>query len=166
LKFVLASSAKVVPAEVRKGVVRSVVRHAKKPDSSLHRFGMERTDKGLSISGSAPVNADLLDQALGKVARGIYYHHHYGLKKLVGDVEVHPMFLGIDNNAPREVHESFEKISDLITGNLRRFPAHGEHQDVFAYQVFDNPDLVTITMVFYQTKVAFVMKKLLDGPGD
>jgi hypothetical protein len=161
LKFILASSAEVVPTDVRKGVARSFVRHVKNPDASLHRFGAERTYQGLSIGRSAPVDADLLEQALGKVARGIYYHHHHGLKKLLGEVEVHPIFLGIMDNAPAEVRQDFGILSNLVADDLRSFPICGQHQDVFAYQVFDSPAFVTVNMLFYGTKVALVMKRVL-----
>ncbi|WP_188795474.1 hypothetical protein [Dyella nitratireducens] len=158
----MTSVAEGVPKDVRGGTIRSVIRHAKNPETSLHRFGMERTQEGLTIGKTAPVDEDILDEALGKVARGIYYHHHRGLRKLTGTIVVHPIFLGIVNDAPPEIHKTFENICKLMDEDMRSSQVHGEHQDVFKYQVFDEFDHIRINMVFYRSKSVLVIKRQSD----
>lgn len=161
LKLVLTSSAAAVPDDVRGGTVRSVLRHVKNPHTSLDRFGMERTEEGIRIGAAAPLDSELLDDALGKVARGIYYHHHRGLKKLIGKVVVLPIFLGIEPDAPADVRAQLESLADSTAENLKIIPVQGEHQDVFGYQVIDCSEFVTVNMVFYGTKIASVIQPRL-----
>lgn len=160
LKFVLTSAADGVPNDVRGGTVRSVIRHAKNPKASLYRFGMERTQQGLTIGKTAPVDSNILDEALGKVARGIYYHHHRGLRKLTGEIVVHPIFLGLVSDTPPEILKTFEDTRKLMDEDMRSSQVHGEYPDVFKYQVFDEFDHVRISMVFYKSKSVLVVKRL------
>ncbi|MCS4234958.1 hypothetical protein [Stenotrophomonas sp. BIGb0135] len=160
LKFILTSSADGVPEEAMKGTVRSIVRNALSPKASVDRYGIERTEEGIRISGSAPVDEKLLEEALAKVARGVYYHHHGGLRKLVGEVVVMPIFLGIVDDAPTKVRDLFDSATKLVAGDIAENQLLGDHPDVFSYHVIENARAITVNMVFYRTKVVSVIKRV------
>ena len=162
LKYVLSSTAEFVPTTVREKTARSIVRHLRRRDAPLHRYGISQTAAGLTTGRTAPVNEELLEDGLSKVARGVYYHFHGGAKKLVGELAVYPIFLGLIDNAPPPIYATFANICALMENELSTSPLLGEHQDVFAFQVVDEPRFVMINIIFYRTKFVSVIKRLTD----
>lgn len=158
LRLVLASSAPKVAEEVREKTVGSVLRHVLKPGANVERFGMKRTPEGLKAGPTAPVDMELLNVALEKVARGVYYHHHNGTKKLLGPVYAQPIFLGFEEDAPEEFRRQFLGLCRDVESALKERPLFGNHPDVFQYQVLELDDYVTVNLVFYQSKIAAVVK--------
>lgn len=157
LKFVLASSSEFTPADVLRSTVRGLTRHIRNNSKSLSNFGIERKGEEVFIDGSAPISFELLNEALEKIARGIYYHHSKGEKKLLGRLFVSPLFLGVDPLASTEECEGIMNIYSITKQDMEEHEMIGEFKEIFAYQVIEVADMVVINMKFYISKIVSVM---------
>ncbi|MDD3483172.1 hypothetical protein [Azovibrio restrictus] len=83
LKFILAASSKSAPTAVIKSTVRGIVRHIKNNSKCLPKFGVKGKGKKALLNESIPVNLELLNKALEKIARGIYFHQSGGKKSFL-----------------------------------------------------------------------------------
>jgi hypothetical protein len=157
LKFVLASSSEFTPSDVLGSTVRGLVRHVINDSKNLPDFGIERKEQEVFIEGSAPIDFGLLNEALEKVARGIYYHHSNGKKKLLGRLFVFPIFLGVDPLASSEERKRLTSIDSFTKQDMEEHEMLGAFKEHFSYQVIENSKIVVINMNFYATKIVSVM---------
>lgn len=157
LKFVLTSSSDFASKDALGGTVRGLTRHIENNSQSLHKFGIERNGQEVFIDRSAPINFELLNEALKKVARGIYFHHSNGEKKLLGTLTVLPIFLGINILASPEVREDLMLIHNDTKTEMEKFKMLGAFQEIFSYQVIENNDMIIINMKFYVEKIISVI---------
>lgn len=157
LKFILAATSKLAPSDVLGSTVRGLTRHVTRDSKCLPNFGVERKGQEVFIDGSAPVNFELLNEALEKVARGIYYHHSNGEKKLLGRLFVCPIFLGIDSLASPDERERLMQIYRCTKQDTEDIEMLGEFKDIFCYQVIEAGRMIVINMKFYGEKIVSVM---------
>lgn len=157
LKFVLISSSEGASRDVTESTVRGIVRLLKRNSTNLSKFGVQRTEKGISIEGSAPVNHVLLNRALEKIARGLYFHHTNGGRKLLGRLHVLPTFLGVAEHASPEEKERILKIERITKQQMAEQEMIGALREYFAYQVIDGPKVLYVNMCFLSSKTASVI---------
>ncbi|PIF26737.1 hypothetical protein CLU88_1608 [Acidovorax sp. 56] len=158
LKFILAASAKSTPSDVLASTVRGLVRHVKNDSRNLPNFGIKKTDQEFLIEDSAPIDIKLLNEALDKIARGIYYHHSKGKKKLLDGLIVFPIFIGIHPLANPEKREQLMHIESLTKQDMELYEMLGEFKDLFSYQVFEESGNLVINMKFYATLIVSVVR--------
>lgn len=156
LKFILASASESTPSDVLESTVRGLVRHIKNDSKSLNNYGIELKNNEVILDGSAPVNFGSLCIALKKVARGIYYHHSNGKKKLIGSLVVFPIFLGVDPHASPEERERLINIENLTKYEMENYKMFEVLEKYFSYQVIEYDKVSTINMLFYQDKIVSV----------
>jgi hypothetical protein len=160
LKFVLATSSEFTPNNVLESTVRGMMRHIKNNGKNLPNFGIYRNGQEVIMNDSIPIDAELLHKALEKIARGIYYHHFMGEKKLIGETVVFPIFLGIDRLVNDEDRKRLIEIYSYTKQDMEEYEMHGSFKEIFAYQVIESEDMVIINMKFYMNKVVSVMAKI------
>ena len=106
---------------------------------------------------SVPINSEILFTALEKIARGIYYYHANGEKKLLGRLLVFPLFLGIDSLASIEEREQILNCYSFTRQDMEEFEMLGVCPEIFSYQVIEDSEMIVINMQFYVDKVVSVM---------
>ena len=83
------------------------------------------------------------------MTRALYFHHHGGRKKLLGELHVWPTFVAVkEHNDPRFL-ETVHNVREMTAREFATNPKLGEHQDIFAYQVIDTPEAIRVNMEFY-----------------
>jgi len=157
LKFVLTSSSESIPSDVLGSTVRGLIRHIKNDSKNLPEFGIERKEDEVFVDSSAPINLALLTEALEKIARGIYFYHSNGERKLLGRLVVCPVFLGIDPSASSDERERLMSIEFLTKQDMETLEMFGSFKDLFSYQVIENSQMVVINMLFYAKNIVSVM---------
>lgn len=157
LRFILASSTSNQSEEVSQTTIRGIVRLLEMGSKSLEQFGIDRTGEEVALDGDAPVDNELLNSCLEKIARGIYHHHHNLKKKLRGKLLVCTAFLGGDPAYDPENYERLTKLAIMAHQDLNQRPILGEHPNTFGYQIIEDIQLVTVNMVFYGDRVVSVM---------
>jgi len=149
LKFLLGTIASDTPEEVRRSVARGAIRLAQKRSRNLHRFGFRWEGEVLAIDGDFLLEFELVSTCLEKMARALYFLHHGHRRKFLGDLAVWPLFIPIDPEADSEFSslvEGFRVWADL---KFKELPRSGTHQEIFAYQVIEEPTFVVVNMEFY-----------------
>lgn len=109
------------------------------------------------MEGSAPIDIDLLNDALEKIVRGIYYYHSGGKKKLFGRLIVAPLFLGMDPRANIDERERLLTIQRFTKQDIEEIGMCGEFKKFFSYQVIEDDDVVVVNMIFYTDRIVSVM---------
>lgn len=153
LKFVFSSTSKSAPEEIVFSTVRGIDRLLRKKSNLKKKYGLEINDREIRTDGTALVDFDLLNPALEKIARGLYYHHHDGTKKLLGELFVFPIFLGIDPLAGKDLLV----LEQDILQDMQEIGLIGALQEIFAYQVVESDEMICINMRFYSDKIVSVM---------
>ncbi|SFL49701.1 MULTISPECIES: hypothetical protein [Rugamonas] len=157
LKFLLGAIALNIPGAITSSAARSVVRLAQMGSGNLHKYGFHRNGDVLVIDNVFSLDFELLSACLEKMARAIYFYHLSGRRKLLGDLQVWPLFIPID---PRIAPELASAVATVQASTAQDFEQHaklGLHQDIFAYQVFEGPGSVAINMEFYRGHRVSVM---------
>jgi hypothetical protein len=156
LKFLLGAIASDIPEVVRRSVARGTIRLAQMRSRNLHRFGFRWKGELLAIDGDFLLDFELLSACLGKVARALYFLHHSHRRKLLADLKVWPLFIPLGPEVDPEFSslvEGFRVWADL---KFKELPKSGTHQEIFAYQVIEEPTFVVVNMEFYGTHRACV----------
>ncbi|WP_207864010.1 hypothetical protein [Pseudomonas sp. 58(2021)] len=160
MQMLVGTSADVHP-EVLQRTVRGIIRHVKKDSQIIGRFGIEKVAPKQYIQHpTGPVNFEVIEQALEKIAKGVYHHHTKEEQKLDSVLAVHPLFLGIDESATPEAREKILDLIALAHCDFEEFPSHGLNPQYFAYQIIDYPGHVFINLKFYDQKIASVVCRL------
>ncbi|OAX67021.1 hypothetical protein A6R71_16745 [Xanthomonas translucens pv. arrhenatheri] len=149
LKFLLGAIASDIPESVRRSVARGTIRLAQMRSRNLHRFGFRWKDEVLAIDGDFPLEFELLSTCLEKMARALYFLHHGHRRKLLIDLKVWPLFIPLGPEVDPEFSslvEGFRVWADL---KFKELPRSGTHQEIFAYQVIEEPTFVVVNMEFY-----------------
>lgn len=157
LKFILNASSEFAPSDVQGSTVRGLIRHATRRSKCLQDFGFEQRGQELITDGSAPVDFGLLNAALEKIARGIYFHHSNGEKKLLGRLLVCPIFLGIDPLTGPTERERLMQIGCDTIQDMKKMEMLGEFKELFCYQVIEDAGMIVINMKFYVDRIVSVM---------
>jgi len=118
---------------------------------------MTRNNDNLSINQSPEINLELICDCLDKIAKGIYYHHNEGSKKIMKPLQIHPIFLGTNTDCPIKLRQEREKIAILTYQDIKELPMHGKNQEIFSYQIIEDQKIIVINMLFYKDKVVSVM---------
>uniref|UniRef100_UPI000493B066 hypothetical protein n=1 Tax=Cupriavidus metallidurans TaxID=119219 RepID=UPI000493B066 len=155
--FLLGASASNIPSAITSGAARSVVRLARRNSSNLHRYGVRWHSKALVIEKDFPLNFELLSACLEKVARALYFHHHRGQRKLFGNLKVCPLFIPVEPRVTPELALALSKVRAKTDLDFEQLPRLGPHQEIFAYQVIETPNIVAVNMEFYGAHRASVM---------
>ncbi|NWO07508.1 MAG: hypothetical protein HLX50_17990 [Alteromonadaceae bacterium] len=129
----------------------------KKRSSTIDRYGLELQGDKVRLDGSAPINYDLLDKAIEKIARGLYFHHSEKTRKLLGKLYVFPLFLGVSPLATREEGEKIRHIARLTELDIRERGMITVYPDVFSYQVIESSKIAVVNMVIYGDRIISVM---------
>ena len=158
LKFVMISSTGFPGGDLLKTTADSIARLIKMGSRNLDRYGIEISKEEITSYGSAPVDEALLGEGLTKIARGLYYHHYNGRKKLIGEVTATQLFLGIRDDAPSERQQAYAGYKILVHDHLSSHEVHGTHPEIFKYQVIESPSRIFVHMIFYGTNITSVMK--------
>jgi len=146
-----------IQQEVLQRTVRGIIRHVKKDSQIIGRFGLEKVaHKQFIQHPTGPVDFDVIEQALVKIAKGVYHHHTKEKLKIDSVLGVHPLFLGIDENATPKMREKILDLTALAHEDFKELPIHGLNPAYFAYQVVEYPELVVINLKFYDQKIASV----------
>ncbi|KGW75129.1 hypothetical protein Y046_2868 [Burkholderia pseudomallei MSHR2990] len=149
LKFVLGAIAPNIPNAITSSAARSVVRLAQMRAGNLHRYGFRWDRKALVINDPFQLDFELLSACLQKVARALYFHHHQGGRKLLGDLQVWPLFIPVDPDVAPELASAVCKVRASTGLDFEKLPKHGAHQDIFAYQINEVQEFVVVNMEFY-----------------
>jgi hypothetical protein len=157
LKFILTSSSERIPSDVLESTARGVIRHIKMDSKNLLEFGVERKEGEVFVNNSAPVNLGLLTEALEKIARGIYFYHSNGERKLLGHLTVCPIFVGVDPSASSDERERLTSVEFLTKQDMEKLEMFGQFKELFSYQVIENSKMVVINMLFYAKNIVSVM---------
>lgn len=124
---------------------------------NLHRKGIRWEGDELVIENDFELDLELLSLGLKKIARGIYFHHHQGRRKLLGELKAWPTFIAEDPTAPPDLVSEVRKIRAFTDTDFKELPKHGKYQDVFAYQIIETAEIVVVNMEFYGINRASVM---------
>lgn len=149
LRFLLGASVSNVPSAITSSAARSAVRLALRGSGNLHRYGFGWEGKALVIDKPIPVDIELLGTCLKKMARAIFFHHHCGRRKLLGDLLVCPLFIPVDPQIAPELASAVEKVRASTAPDFEQHPKLGLHPDIFAYQVFERSMGIVVNMEFY-----------------
>lgn len=160
LKFLLGAIAKNVPAEITGSAARSAVRLAQRRSRNLRRHSLRWEGDVLVITNDFPLDFPLLRACLEKIARALYFHHHQGQRKLLGDVYACPLFIPIDPEKAPELAEHVRVVRAAAAVDFEQRPKLGPHQEIFAYQVNETDKTVTINMEFYGRHRAMAMASM------
>ena len=150
LKFLLGAIAANIPRAITSSAARSVIRLAQMGSRNLHKYGMQQDGKVLVIDNNFSLDFELLSACLEKIARAIYFHHFSGRRKLLGDLQVWPLFIPIDPQMAPELTSSVAAVQALTAQDFEQHAKLGLHQEIFAYQVFEGAGTVAINMEFYK----------------
>ncbi|WP_222621519.1 hypothetical protein, partial [Burkholderia pseudomallei] len=93
-----------------------------------------------------------------KVARALYFHHHQGGRKLLGDLQVWPLFIPVDPDVAPELASAVCKVRASTGFDFEKLPKHGAHQEIFAYQINEVQEVVVVNMEFYGAHRVSVMR--------
>lgn len=162
LKFLLGASSEHIPSVVRNGVARGLVRLAQLGSRNLDRFGLRLDNAALVIENDFPIDFELLNSGLEKVARALYFYHHSGRRKLLGSLQVWPVFIPIDPENNPQVASAAARVLALTQRDFQEQPRHGSHQEIFNYQVIEDTAVVVINMEFYGAHRVSVMGALAE----
>ena len=157
LKFLLGAIASHIPDAIRSSVARGAVRLAKKRSRDLHRYGLEWEGDALSIDKPIPLDFELLSACLKKIARALYFYHHRGKRKLLFDLQVWPLFIPVDPKINPRLTLAVDNVRAWSDLKFEQWPKFGSHQEIFAYQITEEPNLVIVNMEFYGAQRAAVM---------
>lgn len=157
LKFILGASTSNIPNPIRSGVTRGAIRLAQKRSRNLHLYGLRWDRNTLVIEKDFPLNFELLSMCLEKIARGLYFHHHCGQRKLLGELKACPLFIPVDASLAPELASTVREIQEWTAKDFEQLPILGPHQEIFAYQIIDLPQTLLISMQFYGMHRASVM---------
>ncbi|HGL6719745.1 hypothetical protein NTJ56_10290 [Burkholderia contaminans] len=158
LKFLLGAIASDIPNAIRSSAARSVVRLALRRSGVLDRYGFRWDRNALVIDDPFKINFELLSACLQKIARALYFHHHGGRHKLLGDLYACPLFIPIDPAVAPDLASSISKVRASTAQNFEQLPKLGSHQEIFAYQVIETPEAIIINMEFYGAHRASVLR--------
>lgn len=168
LKFVLGAISPNVPAAIRSDVARGAIRMVQRKSRTLPRYGLSMDGEAVNIEETMPLDIELLATSLKKMARALYFRHHCGRQKFMGPLFACPFFIPFDPSATPAVDPEFAEAVDTIRRRTAsHFATHGrcgDHPEVFAYHVFERPDVVFINMEFYGGQQVSVMAP--QGPMD
>lgn len=156
LRFVLAASSKNTPRDVIESTVRGVTRHVKNNSKTIEKYGLRRESIDVFTDGTAPAQHASLASSLGKIARGVYYHHTHGSRKLTGPLTVHPIFLGPPEDASPAAVKQFTAMVEAFNSRSTT-KMTGDFQDIFCYHIFENLELILINMLFYKDRRVLVV---------
>ncbi len=134
-----------------------MIRHIKKDSKIINKYGVTKGDAQYFFGKDFEVDVELICDCLDKIAKGIYYFHNKGSKKIIGFFQVSPIFLGINPDCSDEMRQRIEKITVYTYQDMREYPMHGENQDIFSYQVIENEEIIVLNMLFYKEKVVSTM---------
>lgn len=157
LKFLLGASASNIPNAITSGAARSAIRLAQRRSGNLHRFGLRWDSKALVIEEDFPLNFELLSACLEKVARALYFYHYRGRQKLLGRLQVWPLFIPVEPGDAPELASAVCEIRASTALDFEQLPRFGAHQEVFAYQIIEASGIVVVNMEFYGAHQASVM---------
>lgn len=157
LKFLLGASSSSVPGAIRRSAARSAVRLAQMNSRSLHRYGLQKERNTLVIEKDFPLDFELLSACLKKMARALYFYHHCGRQKLLINLDVWPLFIPIDPLVAPELASEVREIGTRTAIDFEQHPRLGSHQEIFAYQVIESPEMVIVNMEFYGADRASVI---------
>ncbi|MEA9913981.1 hypothetical protein VDQ16_21270 [Xanthomonas campestris pv. campestris] len=149
LKFLLGAIASDIPETVRRSVARGTVRLAQKRSRNLHRFGFRWERDALAIDGTFLLEFELLSTSLKKMARALYFLHHAHRRKLLIDLAVWPLFIPVGPEADPKFSLLVEVFRVWADMKFKELPKSGTHQEIFAYQVIEEPTFVVVNMEFY-----------------
>lgn len=151
LKFILGASASRAPDKIRKSAASGAVRHAEMGSRNLYRYGLHWDNDALVIGNDFPLNIELLSTALEKIARGTYFHHHRGTKKLLSDLKVFPLFIPLDDTADPDFLATVLQLKGWSDADFNELPILGEYPEIFAFQVVESSKFIFVNMQFYGT---------------
>ena len=158
LRFMLSAGAMNVPQAVTDVAFRGVMEHVLKRSRTLPRYGLDWENEALSVGKDFPIDFELLNVILSKIARALYFDHHCGRKKLLGDLKVFPLFIPDDPSSALPEHAAqLRFVREATAQDFEEHPKLGPHQEIFAYQIFDTSGLIVVNMEFYGTNRASVM---------
>jgi hypothetical protein len=157
LKFLLGAVASNIPGAITRGAARSIIRLAQMGCGKLHRYGFQWDGEILVIDKAFQLDFELLSASLEKVARALYFYHHCGRQKLLGGLEVWPLFIPVEPRVAPELALAVDKVRASTALDFEQHPKLGTHQDTFAYQVVERPGRVVINMEFYGAHRVSVM---------
>ncbi len=149
LKFLLGASTSNIPGVITSSAARSVIRLAQMRSGNLHRYGLRWSSEELVMEKDFPLNFELLSTCLEKVARALYFHHHRGQRKLLGNLKVCPLFIPVEPRIAPELASAVCEIRALTALDFEQQPRRGSHQEIFAYQVIEAQGIVVVNMEFY-----------------
>lgn len=157
LKFLLGASASNIPSEIRSGAARSAIRLAQRRSCNLHRFGLRWDSEALAIEKDFPLNFELLSACLEKMARALYFYHYCGQRKLLGGLQVWPLFIPVEPGGTLAFASAVCEVRVSTALDFEQLPRLGSHQEIFAYQVIEASGIVVVNMEFYRAHRASVM---------
>ncbi|MEA9906964.1 hypothetical protein VDG44_21005 [Xanthomonas campestris pv. raphani] len=149
LNFLLGAIASDIPEMVRRSVARGAIRLAQMRSRNLHRFGLRWKGEVLAIDCDFLLDFELLSACLGKVARALYFLHHGHRRKLLADLKVWPFFIPLGPEVDSEFSSVVERFRVWADLKFKELPRLGTHQEIFAYQVIEEPTFVVVNMEFY-----------------
>ncbi|WP_431819497.1 hypothetical protein [Burkholderia sp. F1] len=158
LKFLLGAIASDIPNAIKRSAARSAVRLALKRSGSLHRYGFRWDRDVLVIDDPFKIDFELLSTGLQKIARALYFHHHGGRRKLLGNLYACPLFIPIDPEVAPDLASSVSTVRASTAQNFEQLPKLGSHLEIFAYQVIETPEAIIINMEFYGAHWASVLR--------
>jgi hypothetical protein len=150
LKFLLGEIGQGTPHAITRSAARGAIRQTALGRGNLRKFGFLWDGKVLVIDDPISIDFELLSPGLAKVARATYFYHHLGRRKLLGDLLVCPLFIPIDPTVAPELASAVSVVSAATAMDFGQSPKLGPHQEIFAYQVFEGEDKVTINMELYK----------------
>lgn len=159
LKFLLGATAAEIPEDIRASTARGALRLAEMRSSNLHRYGFQWEGEALAIDKPIPIDIKLLRASLEKIARGLYFHHHGGRSKLLGDLIATPLFIPVDPEVDPELSSALDLIRESTAVSFEQRAKLGPHPEIFAYQIIETPADVTVSMEFYGAHRAMVLRQ-------
>ncbi|WP_208910342.1 hypothetical protein [Paracidovorax avenae] len=145
----MGAIAKNVPEPIISSAVRGAMRLAEKRSSKLGQFGFQWEGDFLNIGKKIPVRIELLRTVLTKMTRALYFHYHNYQKKLLIPLGALPLFIPLDDSPDLKFNATIEEFREDTAKDMALHPKFGDHQDIFAYQVFESSEWVRVNMEFY-----------------
>lgn len=157
LKFLLGAVTAPVPNVITRGTARGAVRLAAKGSRNLAKYGFQWRGGALDIGKDFPLDVELLNACLKKMARALYFHHHGCQRKLTGPLYVLPLFIPIDSAVEWNFAFGVALARTVTADHFKNRPRLGGHQEIFAYQVIEADGALQVNMQFYGTHHASVV---------